>query len=493
MSERTKSVEEDIADKQWVEIQKTAFTYFVNSYLQKRGKHIKVSLEEDFSDGLTIIDFIELLVKKEIKQRYTKNPTQRIHRLENSTIALNFLKENGVTDKMLTISAANLVDKDLKLVLGFVWMMFRKFRIQAQGGDSKDPAEETLLKWVREMTQGYKGVNIVDFKTSFNDGLAFLALLHRFDSKLFDYDKLREENTALKNAEMAFEMAEKQLGVPKILKPEQLVEGKVDERSIILYVSLFFHAFLDAQEKRNLAARELEHKSKLADLQLNLDRLLEEKQALEKRFQDLTEQTKDLQAKYSELEERNKKLQEENEALEKDAAELRNKYNKLKEKNDEIMKARLKGLSGLRDHLAEHLKAMHSWKDYLEQDREYEAEKIQERTEKEIYDRAYDDQLEYMGEALQSEHNKLQNLAKLRVIEDQERQANAVPRAKKEAKNEPAKTPRDGDKKEEPKSPREKAEKKEPVKSPREKQGDKEAVKSSRSGGEKKKTDTKKK
>jgi hypothetical protein len=88
---------------------------------------------------------------------------------------------------------------------------------------------------------------------------------------------------------MAFELAEKQLGVPKILKPEQLVEGKIDERSIILYVSLFFHAFLDAQEKRNLAAKELESKSKLADLQLNLERLLEEKQAVEKRLQDLTE------------------------------------------------------------------------------------------------------------------------------------------------------------------------------------------------------------
>jgi cortexillin 1/2 len=119
---------------------------------------------------LTIIDFIEILVGKEIKQRYTKNPTQRIHRLENSTIALNFLKENGVTEKMLTVSAPNLVDKDLKLVLGFVWMMFRKFRIQAKGGDSKDPAEETLLKWVREMTQGYKGIShilIISLSLSF--------------------------------------------------------------------------------------------------------------------------------------------------------------------------------------------------------------------------------------------------------------------------------------------------------------------------------------
>jgi hypothetical protein len=78
------------------------------------------------------------------------------------------------------------------------------------------------------------------------------------------------------------------------------------------------------------------------------------------------------------------------------------------------------GLSGLRDQLADHLQKMHAWKDYLEQDREYESEKIQERTEKEIFDRAYDDQLHYMAEVLLGEHNKLQNLAKLRVIEDQE-------------------------------------------------------------------------
>jgi len=67
---------------------------------------------------------------------------------------------------------------------------------------------------------------------------------------------------------------------------------------------------------------------------------------------------------------------------------------------------------------------MNKWKDYLEQDREYESEKIQERTEKEIIDRNFEDQLEFLSESLSSENRKLQVLLKQREIEEQQGKQN---------------------------------------------------------------------
>lgn len=69
------------------------------------------------------------------------------------------------------------------------------------------------------MTEGYKGVNIRDFKTSFSDGHAFLALVHAYDKTLFNYDEQLEEHSTRENIETAFQLAEKHLGIPQLLDP----------------------------------------------------------------------------------------------------------------------------------------------------------------------------------------------------------------------------------------------------------------------------------
>jgi cortexillin 1/2 len=420
---KPKDVEEEMKDRAWEEVQKTAFTYWVNSYLDKRGKKISSpqALEEDFSDGVTVIDFIELLLDSRIKTKYSKQPKNKINKIENCSIALNFLKDNGVQQKMLTISPEDFVDKNLKFILGFLWMLFRKFRINKNIAGAEDRStEENLLKWVREITTGYAGVKITDFGHSFNDGLAFLAMVNKFDPKLFNYNEYMEENSSVENIEAAFELAEKSLGVPKLLDVNELANGTIDERSIVLYVSLFFHAFVSQEEKRRLENAQRETKDKLTGLEDNLAKTLEEKEILEKKYKNLTADHDALKAKYEESEARNAKLQNEKEALENEVAELRAKYNKLKEKVDERSALELKALDLLRKNLIEHLNDMNRWKDYLEQDREYESEKIQERTEKEIIDRNFEDQLEYLADALGSENRKLQVLLKQREIEEQQ-------------------------------------------------------------------------
>lgn len=94
--------------------------------MDKRGLKVE-ALEESFSDGLTIVNFVELLVETKMKKKYAPQPKQRINKIENTHLALEFLLEHGLQKKYLTISAEDFVDKNLKLLLGFLWVRDSNF------------------------------------------------------------------------------------------------------------------------------------------------------------------------------------------------------------------------------------------------------------------------------------------------------------------------------------------------------------------------------
>lgn len=370
-----------------------------------------------FADGVTVVHFVELLCEKKIKKKYTAKPQQKIHKIENTHLALEFLRENGVEAKYLTISAEDFIDGNLKLILGFLWIMFRKFRIaKAMGSDNIDSTTEALLTWCRDITKGYKGVDIKDFKSSFNDGNAFLAMVHAFDNKLFKYDEQLEEHSTSENIDTAFNLAEKHLGIPQLLTMQDLMDGTIDERSVVLYVSLYFHAFVSAEEKNKIEREKRAVTEKMTDLESELD-------LLTKKVASKEEELTQLRAKYEEQEKAYRQLEKEKELLAQEVADLKDQYRRLKEAVDARQKLELQGLDALRKNLLEHLRDMNIWKDYLEQDRQYESEKIQLRAEGEIADRPFEDQLEYLTDSLGAENKRLDELLAERRREEAEKKA----------------------------------------------------------------------
>jgi len=106
--------------------------------------------------------------------------------------------------------------------------------------------KEALLLWCMRNTEGYTGVNVQNFHTSWSDGLAFCALINKFRPDILDFKSLKHEEKG-KNLGLAFSVAES-IGIPALLDVEDLLDvPKPEPFSIITYLSQYYHFFSSAK------------------------------------------------------------------------------------------------------------------------------------------------------------------------------------------------------------------------------------------------------
>ncbi|XP_046810523.1 dystonin isoform X32 [Lucilia cuprina] len=110
------------------------------------------------------------------------------------------------------------------------------------GQEDKVSAREALLRWARRSTARYPGVRVNDFTTSWRDGLAFSALVHRNRPDLLDWRKARNDRPR-ERLENAFHIVEKEYGVTRLLDPEDVDTNEPDEKSLITYISSLYDVF----------------------------------------------------------------------------------------------------------------------------------------------------------------------------------------------------------------------------------------------------------
>lgn len=100
-----------------------------------------------------------------------------------------------------------------------------------------------MLLWCQRKTACYEEVEIRDFSSSWNNGLAFCALLDIHRPDLIDYDAL-DKSDHKGNTALAFRIATEEIGIPALLDVEDVCDvAKPDERSLMTYIAYWFHAF----------------------------------------------------------------------------------------------------------------------------------------------------------------------------------------------------------------------------------------------------------
>ncbi|EFN74204.1 Smoothelin-like protein 2 [Camponotus floridanus] len=111
--------------------------------------------------------------------------------------------------------------------------------------DNAAQIKERLLAWCRSKTKEYENVQLDNFSTSWNNGLAFCALIHHFKPDAFDYNSLRPENRR-KNFELAFTKADEIAGIAPLLDVEDMVMmQRPDWKCVFTYVQSIYRRFKD--------------------------------------------------------------------------------------------------------------------------------------------------------------------------------------------------------------------------------------------------------
>ncbi|KAG8146693.1 hypothetical protein E2320_013811, partial [Naja naja] len=186
----------------------------------------------------------------------------RIHCLENVDKALQFLKEQRV--HLENMGSHDIVDGNHRLTLGLIWTIILRFQIQdisveTEDNKEKKSAKDALLLWCQMKTAG---------------------------PDLIDIDTLKKCN-AHYNLQNAFNVAEKELGLTKLLDPEDVNVDQPDEKSIITYVATYYHYF----SKMKALAVEGKRIGKVLDYAIEADKLIEKYETLASDLLQWIEQT----------------------------------------------------------------------------------------------------------------------------------------------------------------------------------------------------------
>ncbi|XP_055611321.1 spectrin beta chain, non-erythrocytic 1-like isoform X3 [Uranotaenia lowii] len=260
-NERIKTLQEER-----LHIQKKTFTKWMNSFLVKAKMEVD-DLFTDLADGIKLLKLLEIISGEKLGK--PNSGRMRVHKIENVNKSLAFLHTKV---RLESIGAEDIVDHNPRLILGLIWTIILRFQIQEieidvdeeNESSEKKSAKDALLLWCQRKTQGYQHVHITDFTGSWRSGLGFNALIHSHRPDLFDYNALMPGRN-IDNLNHAFEVADRELGIPRLLDAEDIDTARPDEKSILTYVASYYHTFARMKNEQKGGKRIANIVNKLMD------------------------------------------------------------------------------------------------------------------------------------------------------------------------------------------------------------------------------------
>ncbi|XP_077075807.1 nesprin-2a [Siphateles boraxobius] len=255
------------------QIQKRTFTNWINAQLSKRSPPTAVQdLFSDLRDGTQLLDLLEVMSGQPMKRERGHGVFQQRGNVET---ALNFLKNKSI--KLVNINIPDIIEGKPSIILGLIWTIILHCHIEelastlsygsrsssldslssldsVPGSPCSSPvprgasplhnrfrlsAKKALLLWVRDQCHKVGcSASVRDFKSSWKSGEVFLAILCSLRPELVDLSQA-QTSSHLENLEKAFHLAEKELGIPRLLEPEDIDVSNPDEKSIMTYIAQF--------------------------------------------------------------------------------------------------------------------------------------------------------------------------------------------------------------------------------------------------------------
>ncbi|XP_031309695.2 nesprin-2 isoform X1 [Camelus dromedarius] len=263
--------------------QKKTFTCWINSQLAKHTPPSVISdLFTDIKKGHVLLDLLEVLSGQQLPRDKGSNTFQCRINIEH---ALTFLKNRSI--KLINIHVADIIDGNPSIILGLIWTIILHFHIEelartlscnynqpspdsvsvVDSSPTSSPpakkcskvqerwqmsAKKALLLWAQEQCARYESVSVTDFKSSWRNGMAFLAVIHALRPDLVDMKSVRHRSNT-DNLKEAFRIAEEEFKIPKMLEPEDVDVVNPDEKSIMTYVAQFLQYSKNAPGTGNKA------------------------------------------------------------------------------------------------------------------------------------------------------------------------------------------------------------------------------------------------
>jgi len=217
-------------------MQEKLFFRYVNAYLSQRGVTM-AAFDPDFLNGVFFIMLVETVSHTPLPDSLTSkckiNPTTREEFHLNFHYAAQHLHDIGKPLPVCSISGV--LDGDISAILDLIWAIVYRFEVEPiKCGDEKGIG--AIFSWTRLMIEGYP-VEFYDFKQSFENGLIFNAIIHRFNANIVDFSILFPNNK-VHNLNFAFTLANQVWGIPLLLDAEDTAEDP-DDVCIIIYLAFY--------------------------------------------------------------------------------------------------------------------------------------------------------------------------------------------------------------------------------------------------------------